>query len=100
VVIEYRADSNFDGEVDSLVRYGAGGAVAYEEYDFNMDGIMDDFYFYEKGLMVRREVDSNFDASVDLWIYLVQGTYIARMERDTDFDGTVDVTRDYQRGTR
>ena len=100
VVVEYRADSDFDGHVDALVRYGPGGMVTYEEYDFNMDGNMDDFYFYEKGLLVRREVDSNFDTRVDMWIYLVQGSYIERMERDTDFDGRIDVSRDYRQGTR
>jgi hypothetical protein len=100
VVLEYRADNDFDGNVDALVKYGPGGIVTHEEYDFNGDGDMDDFYFYEKGMMVRREVDTNFDNRVDLWIYLVEGAYIARMERDTDFDGRVDLSKDYRQSAR
>ena len=96
VVFEFSIDSDFDGRVDSLVRYGSGQKIAYEEYDFNLDGHMDDFYFYEDGRLARREVDSNYDLAVDIWVHLHLGTHIEKMERDTDFDGTIDVVKDYR----
>ena len=96
-VFEYRTDIDFDGRVDSLIRYGSGQKIAYEEYDYNLDGHMDDFYFYDDGKLKRREVDSNYDLAVDIWVHLFGGTYIERMERDTDFDGAVDVVKDYRR---
>jgi hypothetical protein len=94
-VVEYRADTDFDGRVDALVKYAGGDRLAYEEYDYNLDGAMDDFYFYEGGKLKRREVDSNFDGKVDLRVYLKDGRYIEKLERDTDFDGTFDVVKDY-----
>jgi len=94
---EYRADTDFDGRIDALVRYAGADRLEYEEYDYNRDGAMDDFYFYEGGLLKRREVDSNFDGKVDLWAYLKDGRYLERMERDTNFDGTVDVLKDYRK---
>ncbi len=97
VVLEYRADKDFDGRVDTLVRYASADRTEYEEYDFNLDGLMDDFYFYEGGRLKRREVDSNFDGRVDLWVMLSDGRYIERIERDTNFDGVVDVVKDYRK---
>jgi len=96
-VIEYRADTDFDGRVDALVRYAAADRTEYEEYDYNLDGSMDDFYFYDNGQLKRREVDSNFDGKVDLRVILADGRYVERMERDSDFDGTMDVVKDYRK---
>lgn len=96
-IVEYRADTDFDGRVDTLVRYAGADRLEYEEYDYNLDGAMDDFYFYESGQLKRREVDSNFDGKVDLWVHLKDGRYVERLERDTDFDGTPDVLKDYRK---
>ena len=95
-VFEYSTDSDFDGRVDFLVRYGSAQRIIYEEYDYNLDGHMDDFYFYENGTLKRREVDSNYDQVVDIWVHLYRGTHIEKLERDTDFDGTVDFVKDYR----
>jgi hypothetical protein len=96
-VVEYRADTDFDGRVDALVRYAANDRTEYEEYDYNLDGSMDDFYFYEGGQLKRREVDSNFDGRIDLRVELSEGRYIERMERDSNFDGTMDLVKDYRK---
>jgi hypothetical protein len=88
-------DRNFDTVIDYIVEYGLGHKKLYEELDFNHDGQMDDFYYYEDGKLVRQEIDSNFDGAVDLWVYL-DGMYILKYEMDSDYDGSVDVTRDYQ----
>ena len=96
-VVEYRADTDFDGRVDALVRYSAADRTEYEEYDYNLDGTMDDFYFYEAGRLARRQIDSNFDGKVDLWLTLADGRYVEKLERDSDFDGTADVVKDYRK---
>ncbi len=96
-LVEYRADRDFDGRVDVLVRFANNDRTEYEEYDYNLDGAMDDFYFFEHGLLKRREIDSDFDGKVDLWLVLADGRHIERISRDTDFDGTADVVKDYRK---
>jgi hypothetical protein len=89
-------DRNFDTVIDYNVEYGMGHQKVYEELDFNHDGQMDDFYFFEEGKLIRQEIDSNFDGAVDVWVYL-DGMYILKYEIDKDFDGTVDFVKDYKK---
>ncbi len=91
------AGRRLDGLAEFLSGLNTGRKKLYEEYDFNQDGRMDDFYYYEAGRLVRQEIDTNFDGRIDLWVFLVQGIYIQRYERDTDFDGKVDVVRRFGR---
>ena len=88
-------DRNFDTVVDYNVEYDLRHQKIYEEMDFNHDGQMDDFYFYEHGKLIRQEIDSNFDGVVDIWVYL-DGMYVMKYERDSDFDGEIDLVRDYE----
>ena len=88
-------DSNFDSRIDYKVIYDPKHRKVYEEMDFNFDGEMDDFYFFDEGKLIRQEIDSNFDGQVDIWVYL-DGLYILKYEMDSDFDGAVDVVKDYQ----
>lgn len=88
-------DRNFDGYVDYSLVYHASGNKIYEELDFNYDGEMDDFYFYQSGVLDRRTVDTNYDGQVDLWVFLYEGVYIWKVERDTDFNGEVDYVKEY-----
>jgi hypothetical protein len=87
-------DRNYDGRVDYLVEYDREGRKVREEMDFNFDGRMDDFYYFENGALIRQEIDSNFDQRIDVWVFL-EGPYIHRYEMDRDFDGRVDVVKDY-----
>ena len=96
-ITEMRVDRNHDGKVDYLVRYNAADGPDYEEYDYNYDGVMDDFLYHLGGVLVREEVDSNFDGRIDLWVYLHKGIYIERYERDADNDGKKDKVVDYGR---
>ncbi len=89
------ADRDNDGRVDYAVRVDERGYKLREAMDFNLDGRMDDFYFYSNDVLQRQEVDSNFDQAIDIWIYMWRGVYVQKWERDTDHDGTVDLTRDY-----
>ena len=88
-------DRNFDTVIDYNVEYDLGHQKLYEEMDFNHDGRMDDFYYYEDGKLVRQEIDSNFDGAVDVWVYL-DGMYILKYEMDSDFDGNIDLVKDYE----
>ena len=83
-------DSNTDGNIDYLVRTNSHGLKVMESLDFNHDGIMDDLYFYSKGIIVRREIDSNFDMKIDVWVYIKDGSFIEKYEQDLDFDGAID----------
>ncbi len=94
-VICLRADSNFDGRIDYLLRTDAEGTKLYEEIDFNHDGDMDDFYFYSDGLLDRRELDSNYDGAVDIWVFLDEGAYIRKYMKDSDYNGLADIEKDY-----
>jgi len=87
-------DRNFDSFVDYNVEYDLQHRKIYEELDFNHDGEMDDFYFFEEGKLIRQEIDSNFDSMIDVWVYL-EGLYIHKYEMDSDFDGMIDVIKDY-----
>jgi len=87
-------DRNFDTLVDYNVEYDLQHRKIYEELDFNHDGEMDDFYFFEEGKLIRQEIDSNFDGRIDVWVYL-DGLYIHKYEMDSDFDGTIDMIKNY-----
>ncbi len=95
VLQEYKADRNFDGLVDQKTAFDEAGNIKYEEFDYNWDGRMDDFYFFENGKLVRQEIDSNFDDRIDIWIYLKDGVYIEKIARDMDFDGEIDRIYEY-----
>jgi len=89
-------DSNEDGRTDYLVKTLAeSGAKRMEILDFNHDGLMDDFYFYQEGILVERAIDSNYDGMVDVWVYIEEGVYIAYYERDNDYDGRMDELKRY-----
>jgi len=87
---EEKFDSNHDGNIDYIVKSDDAGVKVMEALDFNHDGMMDDFYFYGDGIIIRREVDSNFDMKIDLWVYIKDGSLIEKYEQDLDFDGVID----------
>ncbi len=91
-------DRNGDSVVDYRVVYDHAGMVSRVEMDYDLDGKMDTFFFYDKGVLQREEIDSNGDGKVDIWVYLVDGKYVQRWERDTNGDGTPDVVRDFGGG--
>ncbi|MGL1894547.1 MAG: hypothetical protein OCD02_23170 [Spirochaetaceae bacterium] len=90
-------DTNFDGKVDSKLALDAAELTLFEEIDFNLDGVMDNFYYYESGYVTRQEVDSNYDQKIDVWVYIVnEGKSISRYEKDLDFDGIVDKVKEFE----
>jgi hypothetical protein len=89
------SDRDSDGRPDYALMIDDRGYRIREAMDFNFDGLMDDFYFYDNDVLQRQEIDSNFDMLIDIWVYLWRGVYVQRWERDTDYDGSVDMIRDY-----
>lgn len=88
-------DRDDDGVVDYAVMLNEDGQKLREAVDFNRDGFMDDFYFYENDVLQREEIDSNYDRHIDIWIYLRRGVYITMWERDRDHDGVIDAREIY-----
>jgi hypothetical protein len=92
----HKADTNGDGMQDYYAQTNQSGAKVMEVMDFNHDGKMDDFYFYENGILQRRAVDSNYDEQIDLWVYLRGGVYIERYLRDADYNGSFETVKEFE----
>lgn len=88
-------DTNGDGRIDYALKRTEEGLKRFEVIDYNGDGLMDDFYFYQNEVLFREELDTNYDGRIDLWIYMYDGVRIERYERDTNYDGTIDLVRDF-----
>jgi hypothetical protein len=88
-------DVNEDGKVDYVLVNYPGGLPEHEEFDYNVDGEMDDFVYYKDGLAVREEIDSDYNGKIDIWVHLAEGKYILRWERDLDGDGKPDKSQDF-----
>ncbi|POR03283.1 hypothetical protein AU468_05345 [Alkalispirochaeta sphaeroplastigenens] len=88
-------DRNSDGTTDYALRLDDRGEKKYEAVDHNHDGIMDNFYFYSRGVLERQEIDTNFDGNIDLWIFMDDGVHVRGFDRDTNHDGQVDLVRRY-----
>ena len=93
VILE--SDSNDDGLIDYILIVDGQNLKFAEKLDFDYDGIMDDFYYYKKGIMIRREIDSNYDGEIDIWVYIKEGVYIEMYKRDLDFDGKIDLVKEF-----
>ncbi|MCL2792844.1 MAG: hypothetical protein FWD87_07110 [Spirochaetaceae bacterium] len=90
------ADNNFDGVIDYFLETDASGNKIFESIDSNFNGVMDTFFYYENGVLVRKEIDSNSDGQIDMWIYIEEGVYVVRIERSTNNDGVIDFVRRYR----
>src|SRR5262252_6034893 len=86
--IDEQADSDYDGRIDTWVRF-SGGRIAKEERDRNRDGKPDETRYYVRGKLSRVQRDTNFDGKPDVWEVYGDGQ-LERMGTDIDFDGHVD----------
>jgi hypothetical protein len=89
-------DRNKDGRVDYAVQVSSGGQKVREAMDFDYNGYMDNFYFYNDGALTRHEIDSNSDQQIDIWVHMFEAVYIRMWERDTNHDGYIDQRVDYE----
>lgn len=86
--VDEQADSNYDGKVDTWIRF-SGGRIAKVELDGNGDGRPDETRYYVKGKISRVQRDTNGDGKPDVWEVYADGQ-LERMGVDLDFDGHVD----------
>lgn len=95
-VLEF--DNNRDGNPDEFYYYEKGALVKIVE-DRNYDGIPDQWYYYESERVVRSESDDNFDGSVDGWAqYKDRNNF--KVKYDLDFDSATDATYYYENGIK
>jgi hypothetical protein len=86
--IEEQADSDYDGKLDTWIRF-AKGRIAQVELDLDGDGKPDETRFYLRGKLSRVQRDVNRDGKPDVW-EIYAGGHLERMGVDVDFDGRVD----------
>lgn len=90
-------DTDFDGSIDTKLVMDKMKLSQFEETDYNLDGIMDNFYYYEDGFVIRQEVDSNYDQRIDIWVHITnEGKSISKYEKDLDFDGVIDKVKEFE----
>lgn len=85
---EEQADSDYDGQIDTWIRF-AKGRIAQVEVDSSGDGKADETRYYLRGKLSRVQRDTNGDGNPDIWEIYADG-HLERMGVDVDFDGRVD----------
>ncbi len=91
-------DLNYDGRVDRVEYYDAKGMLAKTETDTNNNNKLDEWVFYDNGIIARAQKDSNGDGKADrLHSYSPNGV-LKKTELDTDNDGEIDEWVYYSNG--
>jgi hypothetical protein len=85
---EERADSNYDGKIDTWIVFG-NGRVAEIRIDRNHDGEPDEWKNFAEGKLIRVKRDTNFDTKPDIWEIYQKGRLV-RMGVDLDHDTRID----------
>lgn len=83
------SDLNGDGRIDVWTWYARDGAVDRSAYDLDFDSHVDVTAFFEKGVVVRKEVFHGFGEKPDTFKYFEKGK-LQRIERDRNNDGRID----------
>ncbi len=91
-------DLNFDGKVDVWQYPDKNGVIGEEEMDLDLDQRVDLVIFYEKGVMVRKELSTDFSGLFTIVKFYDGKGVLLRVERDEDGDGTVDIWDYYESG--
>jgi len=86
--LEELADTNYDGRIDTTIRF-AKGRVAQELIDLDQDDKPEETRYYQAGNLSRVQRDTNRDGKPDIW-EIYAGGRLERMGQDVDFDGRVD----------
>lgn len=86
--LEELADTNYDGRIDTTIRF-AKGRVAQELIDLDQDDKPEETRYYQAGKLSRVQRDTNRDGKPDIW-EIYAGGRLERMGQDVDFDGRVD----------
>ncbi len=86
--VEEQADSNYDGKLDTWIRFSKG-RIAQVDIDSNQDDSPDETRYYVHGKLSRVQRDTNRDGKPDVWEIYASG-HLERMGVDVDHDGRVD----------
>lgn len=86
--LEEQADSNYDGRIDTWIRFAAG-RIAKIQLDGDHNGQPDETRYYIKGKLSRVQLDTNADGKADVW-EIYAGGHLERRGVDVDHDGHVD----------
>jgi len=97
VLVCREADTNLDGFKDVVRFYNEEGQSKEERADTNYDGKIDTWNVFASGRLAEVRLDKNFDGEPDEWKIYARGK-LSRVKRDTDFDTKPDVWEMYRRG--
>lgn len=97
ILICREVDTNLDGTKDLVRRYNDQGEAVEEQADSNYDGKLDTWIRFSKGRIAQVDIDSNQDDSPDETRYYVLGK-LSRVQRDTNRDGKPDIWEIYASG--
>lgn len=89
ILLRKEVDLNYDGKVDLWNWYNSAGEVIRQAYDLDFDGKIDVIAYYEKGIVVRKEVFHTYGDEPDTFKYYEKGK-LQRVERDSNRDGRID----------
>jgi antitoxin component YwqK of YwqJK toxin-antitoxin module len=74
--------------------YGKAGEPLRAERDQDGDGMAEEIFVYENGLLAQVEEDSNGDGKTDIWEYFDSSEALICRKEDLDHDGTPDLVRE------
>ncbi|MEM9873543.1 MAG: hypothetical protein AAF928_01535 [Myxococcota bacterium] len=90
-------DTNLDGYKDVVRFYNDEGQSKEERADTNFDGNIDTWNVFAAGRLAEVRHDRNFDGNADEWKVYLEGK-LSRIKRDANFDGKPDVWEMYRKG--
>jgi hypothetical protein len=90
-------DSNLDGVKDVVRIYNEDGQSKEERADTNYDGKVDTWNVFASGRLAEIRLDKNFDGEPDEWKTFVDGK-LSKVKRDTDFNKKADTWEMYRKG--
>ncbi|MBM4360700.1 MAG: hypothetical protein FJ096_21545 [Deltaproteobacteria bacterium] len=90
-------DTNLDGMKDVVRLYTDDGQSKEERADSNYDGKLDTWNLFSKGRLAEVRLDTNFDGEPDEWKVYVDGK-LSRVKLDKNFDKKPDVWEMYRAG--
>jgi len=90
-------DTNLDGYKDVVRFYNEEGQSKEERADTNFDGNVDTWNVFASGRLAEVKHDRNHDGRADEWKVYLKGK-LSRIKRDTDFNGKADVWEMYRKG--
>ena len=90
-------DTNLDGVKDVVRFYNEEGQSKEERADTNYDGKVDTWNLFAGGRLAEVRLDKNFDGEPDEWKTFIDGK-LSKIKRDTNYDKKPDTWEMYRKG--